>query len=130
LAVVADLKSHSLEIAVRRIVPVDLMAIFQIKAAEATIDRSEELRREVCSFVDIAFDSGRFDRMYINFPKHNLSALKKLLRPLTLSHGRKFAMVEFASLEPRLSDTLRPLFAEEIIFYEQLSSILKACLMG
>ena len=38
--------------------------------------------------------------------------------------------MELKNLEPRLSDILKPLFAEEAIFYEQLSEILKNCLMG
>ena len=39
-------------------------------------------------------------------------------------------MVEIESLEPHLSVILMPLYNEEAIFYEQLSEILKTCLMG
>ena len=72
---------HSLDKAVRKIVPVDVMAIFEMKHAEETIDRCAELRSEIQSFIEIAFDNQRFERMYMNFPKHNLTNLRNLLRP-------------------------------------------------
>lgn len=47
-----------------------------------------------------------------------------------MSAKKRFALVELESLEPHLSKILNPLFDEEAIFYEQLSEILKTCLMG
>ena len=38
--------------------------------------------------------------------------------------------MELERIEPHLSKILKPLFDEEAIFYEQLSEILKCCLMG
>jgi len=66
---------------VRLIVPVDVMAIFEMKHAEETIDKCAELRTEILSFIEIAFDSSRFEHMYINFPKHNMANLRRLLHP-------------------------------------------------
>ena len=44
IKIIEEVKSKCLEIAVRKVVPVDVMAVFEIKSAEETIDRSEELR--------------------------------------------------------------------------------------
>ena len=134
-AVLEQVRKHSLEQAVRRIVPVDIVAIFEIKYAEETIDRCSELRNEILSFIEIAFDSRRPEKIFINFPRHNLSNLKRLLKPFTGGNQSqaqitRSALMELKNLEPRLSDILKPLFAEEAIFYEQLSEILKNCLMG
>mmetsp|Transcript_36016 Transcript_36016/g.47394 ORF Transcript_36016/g.47394 Transcript_36016/m.47394 type:complete len:142 (+) Transcript_36016:2-427(+) len=106
------------------------MAIFEMKFAEETIDRCSELRNEILSFIEIAFDSRRFERMYINFPKHNLSHLRRLLKPFAAASITKSALIELKSLEPSLSEIVKPLFTDEAIFYEQLSEILKGCLMG
>ena len=80
-AILQDVDRHSLERVVRKIVPVDLMAIFEMKCAEQTLDRCSELRREVLSFVEIAFDSRRCERMFVNWPHYNLANLRRLLRP-------------------------------------------------
>jgi len=85
------------------------------------------------SFVEIAFDSRRCKKMYVNFPKHNLVKLLRLLKPFNDEHASKVErspIVEAERLAPRLSTILRPVFTEEAIFYEQLSDILKGCLMG
>mgnify|MGYP001626798943 CR=1 FL=1 len=97
------------------------MAIFELKSAENTIDRCAELRKEVSSYIEIAFDSMRYEQMYINFPKHNLVKLKRLLRPFSDEHAsllKRSAIVEAERLIPRLSTILTPLFSEEAIFYE------------
>ena len=44
IKIIEEVKSKCLEIAVRKVVPVDVMAVFEIKSAEETIDMSEELR--------------------------------------------------------------------------------------
>lgn len=113
--------------------PVDIMAIFELKWAEDTIDRNAELRREILSFAEITFDSRRCSQMFVNFPKHNLVKLRRLLRPFNSGRclsAEKGPIVEAARLEPLLTAILKPLFEEEAIFYEQLSDILKGCLMG
>ena len=125
-AVLEQIANHSLDKAIRKIVPVDVMAIFELKHAEETIDRCAELRSEIQSFIEIAFDSRRFERMFINFPKHSMTSLRHLMRPFKPNN----ALVEIESLEPHLSIILMPLYNEEAIFYEQLSEILKTCLMG
>lgn len=110
-----------MEPAIRKLVPVDVMALFEIKSAEQTIDRNAELRREVLSFIEIAFDSRRCEKMFINFPRHNLMRLKRLLKPFNEEHAQimqRNAILEMTSLEPRLTAVLTPLFAEETIFYE------------
>jgi hypothetical protein len=63
------------------------MAIFELKSSENTIDRCADLRKEVSSYIEIAFDSMRYERMYINFPKHNLVKLRRLLRPFSDEHA-------------------------------------------
>ena len=45
------------------------------------------MRKEVISFIEIAFDMRKFDKMYINFPKHNLIKLRKLLKPFNDEHA-------------------------------------------
>ena len=115
---------------IRKEVPVDIMAVYELRNSEETIDKNSELRREVLSFVEIAFDSRRCEQMYINFPKHNLVKLRRLLKPFSDELLGKNPIVEMNRLEPRLAAIVRPLFAEESIFYEQLSEILKGCLMG
>ena len=58
--ILSDIETHCLQVAVQKVVPIDLMAIFELKSAEQTIDRCEELRREVSSFIEIAFDSMQY----------------------------------------------------------------------
>ena len=70
-----QVNTNCLELAVRNFVPIDIMAIFEMKSAEETIDRSAELRREVLSFIEIVFDTKRCQKMFINFPKHMLPSL-------------------------------------------------------
>ena len=105
-----------------------------MKSAEETVDRSADLRNEVLSFIAIAFDTKRCKKMFINFPKHNLVKLRRLLKPFNeefaASIVQRSALMEVSSLAPRLTTILSPLFAEEAIFYEQLSDVLKGCLMG
>jgi hypothetical protein len=120
-SLIAEIEAHSLERSVRNLVPVDLMAIFELKSAEATIDRNAELRREVVSFVEIAFESRIVSKMYINFPKHNLANLCRLLKPFNDINSlktEKNLIIEAARLEPSLSMVLKPIFEEEAIFYE------------
>lgn len=133
LAMAETVKNNCLEVAIRKVVPIDVLAIFEMKQAELTIDRNAELRNEVLSFIEIAFDHRRCEKMYINFPKQNLVKLRRLLKPFNDAHAsmvQRSAIMEIQSLEPRLSAVLKPLFIEEAIFYEQLSEILKGCLMG
>ena len=86
-ALITEIEEQSLERSVRKLVPVDLMAIFELKSAESTIDRNAELRREVISFVEIAFESRIVAKMYVNFPKHNLTNLRRLLKPFDDIHS-------------------------------------------
>ena len=130
---VDSISQNCLEVAVRKVVPSDIMAIFELKSAEETIDRCSELRTEVLSFITIAFENVGFSKMYINLPKHNLAKLRRLLKPFSEEHAKllkRNAIAEVGSLEPRLSAILKPLFNEEAIFYEQLSEILKGAFMG
>ena len=129
-----QIEKHSLDKSVRKFVPVDIMAIFEMRQAGDTIDRCAEMRKEVCSFIDIAIDSRRLNKMYINFPKYNLVKLRRLLKPYgaapdqtspssqtsgqPVNSSKNRSLLELESLEPRLSAILRPLFAEEAIFYE------------
>ena len=57
LALLEEIKAHSLDIVVRKVVPIDIMAIFEMNSSEETIDRSADLRQEVLSFIEIAYDS-------------------------------------------------------------------------
>ena len=71
-----------------------------------------------------------FTKMYINFPKHNLMRLRRLLKPFYEEEREtdvteRSVLLEVVSIEPRLSAILKPLFAEEAIFYEKLSEVLK-----
>ena len=72
--------------------------------------------------------------MYINYPKHNLIKLRRLLKPFNDEHAslvqRSAGITDISRCEPRYSAILKPLFTEEAIFYEQLSEILKGSLMG
>ena len=109
------------------------MAVFEVKSSEETIDKSDELRREVLSFIEIAFDSKRCEKMFINFPRHNLVKLRRLLKPFIEEHAnmlKRSAVMEVSSLVPRLASLLDPLFQQEQTFYEQLSEVLKSLLMG
>ena len=103
-ALLAAINEHSLEKVVRTLVPVDLMAIFELKWAGETIDRSDELRKEICSFVEITFETRKCVQMFVNFPKHNLSKLHRLLRPFTRSKhlltAERGPIVEAERLEP------------------------------
>ena len=112
-------KNEELEVLVRDVVPVDLMAIFELKNAETTIDKNAEFRREVISFVEIAFDSRRSNQIFLNFPKHNLSKLRKLLKPFHQYEARahmapnkaeRNPIVELQRFEPKLTAILEPLF--------------------
>lgn len=128
-----ELKLHCLEVAVRKVVPVDVMATFEQKCSEETIDRCAELRQEVVSYIDIAFEMKRCVNMFMNFPQHNLNKLRRLLRPFNEEHAsmlKRSTLMEVSSLAPRLASILAPLFEEEAKFYEQVSEVLKTFLMG
>lgn len=99
----SGIEVHSLEQMVRKEVPVDIMALFELKWAEETIDRNAELRREILSFAEITFDSRRCFKMFVNFPKHNLVKLRRLLKPFSNCRSQtaeKGPIVEAARLEP------------------------------
>ena len=117
-----EIKAHSLDLVVRKVVPIDIMAIFEMNSSEETIDRSADLRQEVLSFIEIAYDSQRFNKMYINYPKHNLIKLRRLLKPFNDEHAslvqRSAGITDISRCEPRYSAILKPLFTEEAIFYE------------
>ena len=60
-----------------------------MRQAADTIDKCTEIRKEVISFIEISFDSRRLSKMYINFPKHNLIKLKRLLKSFGVSTDGK-----------------------------------------
>ena len=128
--IINEINQNSLEKAVRKVVPIDVIAIFENHHAEETLDKSAELRQEIISFIDILVDMQSFTKMYINFPKHNLMRLRRLLKPFHVEEREtdvteRSVLLEVVSIEPRLSAILKPLFAEEAIFYEKLSEVLK-----
>ena len=128
--IINEINQNCLEKAVRKVVPIDVIAIFENHHAEETLDKSAELRQEIISFIDILVDMQSFTKMYINFPKQNLMRLRRLLKPFHEEEREtdvteRSVLLEVVSIEPRLSAILKPLFAEEAIFYEKLSEVLK-----
>ena len=60
----------------RKFIPVDLIAIFERSHGFETFEKSQELRNEVNTFVEICFENTDLEKMYIKFPKYDLRNLK------------------------------------------------------
>ena len=63
-----------------KLVPVDLLTIFERRHGIETFDRCDELRNEVVSFIDICFENMGYEKMFIKFPIYNMTKLKVYLK--------------------------------------------------
>ena len=76
---IEQIESQSLEKLLSKYISVDLLDIVELKHSEV-MSQSQELRKEVLSFIEICFDNMGFDKMYVKFPKHNFTAVKNYMK--------------------------------------------------
>jgi hypothetical protein len=129
--ILAELEAASLEVVLSKVMPLDVLERFKRKFQEETFARTQELRTEVQSWVEIAIDNLGHKQMFINFPRFNTSQIRAAFSPqLNLAHQFKSTQEMDAFVSTTLYDLIVPLIDDEFYFLEQISEILRRIVTG
>ena len=74
------IESSSLENILGLIIPVEVFILFKRRFSHSTFEKSQDIRIELISWIEIVFDNLGYKQLFINFPKYNLQQIKVMFQ--------------------------------------------------